>query len=72
MTTGLFHLYTDGKTVREISREEWQMIWTQDQKNQNTRLLCSVSGTEVYFRKGENGISIPMRQLKKVLGEVSK
>lgn len=64
-----FWLKSDGKTVKEISFEEYRKIvkteWTW---TSNTRMICRLTDSEIYVRKGQNYFWIPMRQLKEVLG----
>lgn len=60
-----FWLYADGKTVKEISWEEYRKLFV----SKNRYLLCRIySDTEIAFRKGNNYIWLPLRQLKEILG----
>lgn len=71
MTTRFFHIYADGETVREISWEEWRKICNQDYNSSNTRLLCRIDDTEIYFHKGQQFIWVRKSQLMQILKEVS-
>ena len=63
-----FWLLSDGKTVREVSWREWSDIAQKEyNKTKNTRLICTVSPSEVYIRKGNLSIWIPTEQLKEIL-----
>ena len=66
-----FWLYSDGKKVKEISWEQWRNIVTQDRGRENTRLVCRADTSELYLRKGDRSVSVPLAQLKKVLDEVN-
>lgn len=71
MKQRFFWLYADGKTVKEISWEEWRKIANDDYKREKTRKICRVDNTEFYARKGNNFIWIPRRQLEEVLGHAT-
>lgn len=68
MKVRFFWLLSDRETVREISRQDWMYIVNKEwRKNKNTRLVCRVDESEVYVRKGGDGLWIPKRQLKGIL-----
>lgn len=71
MTGRFFHIYADGKTVREISWEEWRKIRLKDYSSDRARLACRDEGTDLYFSKGRNFIWVRKAQLAEILG-VSK
>ncbi|MBA7646857.1 hypothetical protein ES703_54623 [subsurface metagenome] len=66
-----YHLFADGKTVREISREEHREIWMADLRRKKTRRLCRVRRDEVIFFKGGSSMYVPMAQLRQILGDVN-
>ena len=67
-----YHLLSDGKTVREISLETHWEAWRQDLRRVKTRLLCRARPDEIHFSKGKTGMTIPMAQLRSILGDVEK
>jgi len=62
-----FHLYADGKTVREISREKHREMWLAGLRRMNTRLLCRVRPDGLVFTKGKSSMYVPMAQLQQIL-----
>ena len=70
MNERYFWLLSDQKTVREISWEKWRELANKDWNRDNhVRTICSVSKSELYFRRGKASFWIPLRQLKEVLTE---
>ena len=70
MSAKWFWLYSNGKKVKEISWEQWRDIVNQDRGRENTRLVCRADNSELYLRKGDRYVWVPMAQLQKVLDEV--
>lgn len=65
-----YWLYSDGKTVKEISLEQFHKISISDRKNtENSHLLAVVWDSEVYFAKGKPSITIRRKQLTQILGD---
>lgn len=67
-----YHLYADGRTVEEISLETYREAWKQDIRRVNTRLLARVLPQEIHFSKGTTSLTIPMAQLRQILGDFEK
>lgn len=68
METRYFWCRSDGKTVEEISWEEWRnIVRKQLQKETNTKLLVRVHPSEVFLIKGNQSFWIPRTQLEKTL-----
>ena len=70
--TRYYHLFADGKTVREISMEEHRLIWIADLRRKRSRRLCRVRPDEIIFFKGDSSMYVPMAQLRQILGDVEK
>ena len=68
--TKYFHLYADGKTVREISREEYIDISYKWRESSRPRRLVTASQNGVWAEYGNSGVWIPMPQLLEVLRRV--
>ena len=66
-----FWLYSNGKKVKEVSWEQWRDMVNQDRGRENTRLICRIDNSELYLRKGDRSVSVPLAQIKKVLDEVN-
>jgi len=62
-----FHLYADGKTVRELSREEHREMWLADLRRVNTRCLCNAMPDGLWFTKGKSVMYVPRAQLQQIL-----
>lgn len=62
-----YWLLSDGKTVREITWEQWRDMVNEDYDRKNKRTLMRVWDSEVYFRKGKSSFWVDRRQLEKVL-----
>ena len=70
MTVRWFWLYSDGKTVKEISWDEWSKIVQKDWNSHGpTRLLCRVHGNDIHIRKGSKYVYVKKAQLLSVLGQ---
>ena len=63
--TKFFHIYADGKTVKEISWQEWQKL----NRSRTQYLLCRLHKNEIAFSKGSNWIWLPLGQVKEILRE---
>jgi len=68
--TRYFHLYADGKTVREISREEYIKISRVWGRSSRPRKLLAVSEDSVMIEYMDKFTWIPMSQLLEVLRRV--
>lgn len=62
-----YHLYADGKTVREISMEEFRGMWMADLRRKRTHRLCRVRPDEIIFFKGKSSMYVSMAQLRQIL-----
>lgn len=66
--TKYYHLLSDGKTVREITWEDWLQMGREDYDRSNTRLMVRIlADGDLTARKGKSYNYIPKRQLDKVL-----
>jgi len=65
-----FHLYADGKTVREISQEEYIDISRKWRGSARPRRLVAVSQTGLWIERGPKGVWVPLEQLLEVLRRV--
>jgi len=65
-----FWLLSDGKTVREISQEEFRRLnkqnWSYSHKFQSYLLLV-LFGTEIHIAKGTSMLNVPLKQLREIL-----
>jgi hypothetical protein len=68
MNLKYYHILADGKRIKEISWKEWSRIKRIDYDAKNTRLLCGISGNEVYLSKGRSFIWARKDTLSKILG----
>lgn len=68
MRAKYYHIYSDGKTIKEITWDEWREIINQDSKRTaNFRLIARVSDSELYLRKGLRYTWIQRSQLDQIL-----
>ena len=65
--TKFFHIYADGKRVREISWEQYRKL----SRSKVHYALCRLHKNEIGFSKGSNWIWLSLRQLKEILREWS-
>ena len=56
-----YHIYADGKTVREISEEQYFKL------QRRNCLVCWLDEEGIVFVKGYSVIHIPLKQLKQIL-----
>lgn len=66
-----YHLYADGKTVKEISGDEWLKILTKEMDWSNSKFVATVYKNEVSLNKGRNHIFVLKSQLEQILKEES-
>jgi len=65
-----YWLLSDGKTIRELTREQYRNMAIQDMRqNRDSHLFAVVWDSEVYFGRGRKGINIRRFQLDKILGD---
>lgn len=69
MVRKYYHLYADGKTVKEISNDEWFKILVKEQGWSNTKLVATVYENEISINKGRNHIFVTKSQLEQILKE---
>jgi len=65
--TRYFHLYADGKRIREISWEEYIEIVRRERHREKTKTLLCVSKHDIGISKGEHYAYVPIKQLLEVL-----
>jgi len=65
--TRYFHLYADGKRIREISWDEYLDMVRSNQKSLYKKRLMWVGNDCIGISKGEDYIVISLRQLLEVL-----
>jgi len=67
MKTKFYLLPAKGK-VKEISFKKWRdIMWSDIGSVTYTHLICKVTDTKVYIRKGKQSMIISKNQLKQVL-----
>jgi len=64
-----YHLYSDRKTVKEITREKFFRLLKYERKKNNPR-LCILSGSGLYFYKGRDFMYVPIVQLAIILNQI--
>ena len=62
-----YHLLSDGKTIREISGDEWLNIVLNQRKWSNTKLVATIYDNEISLNKGDNHIFLLKMQLDKLI-----
>lgn len=67
-----YHLYANGKTVKEISQKTFSNMCIAGYERLNTWLLIAVHPKEIYVHKGKRGIIIQIEQLQQILGDPQK
>ena len=65
-----FHLYSDGKSVTEISGQEFGRISRRWRDSSKPRLLIAASDTGLWIERGPKGVWVPLEQLLEVLRRV--
>lgn len=65
-----FHLLSDGKTVREITSDEWFRIVVKERDWANSKLVATLYDNEISFNKGHSHIFVLKSQLDKILKEI--
>jgi len=65
--TRYFHLYADGKRIREISLEEYIEIGRRNRHLKNTKRIMWIGKNDIGISKGNNFIWLPIKQLLEVL-----
>jgi len=65
--TRYFHLYADGKRIREISEEEYIELGRKWKRRSKTIRLVAISKTDLFLEAGRNFIYVPLKQLLEVL-----
>jgi len=67
MKPRFFWVYANGKTIKEISWEEWAKMVNRDFNRETSRLLVRIHDNDIYFRKGSQGIWMRKKNLKEIL-----
>jgi len=63
-----YWLLSDGKTVREISWEEYHKINMENWKREtNLKLICYLDNSFFQARRGKKYVTVHLRQLKQIL-----
>lgn len=62
-----YHLYADGKTVKELSKDEFLKLSRQNLSTQKKKLLVRAYQTELYIQRGKYSFWLSIEQLIKVL-----
>ena len=62
-----FWLLSDGKTVREISIEEFRYLSRRSQESPQGYLLLVLFDSEIHIAKGQSMLNVPLKQLNQVL-----
>lgn len=64
-----YWLLSNKKEVREISWQEYRKLAERGLKAKHSSLLICDYGSELYIRKGQQGIFVAKEQLKQILEE---
>lgn len=64
-----YHLYADGKKVKEVSRDEWLKIVIKERDYENSKLVVTVYKDEISFNKGRNHIFLMRKQLEQIFSK---
>ena len=67
-----YWLLSDGKTVKELTQEEYRKKATNDMKTNTNHLFMIVWDSEVHFGQARRGISVRRKQLDQILIPVSR
>jgi len=63
-----YWLLSDGKTVRQISHEEWFNMNRQNWNRKcNLNLICFMDSSFLQLRRGKNYVTVSLKQLKQLL-----
>ena len=69
MMRKFFYLLSDRKSTREISYDEYREIVNRDYNDPNRQFMLAILfDNDLYIYKGKCGISVPLKQLKEILG----
>ena len=62
-----FHIFSDGKTVKEIDWKTFRRYGKANWVNVNKKRLCILHDSEIYFSRGISGVSVRLKQLNQIL-----
>lgn len=62
-----FHLYSDGKTVKEIDWATFRKYGLANWDAKGKKRLCMLLKNEIYFSRGRSGVCVRMEQLNQIL-----
>jgi hypothetical protein len=65
-----YHFHSDGKTVKEISAEQYFKLMNRGEKSKRRySTLVKVFKNDIFVRRGHNYVWLKKRQIEQVLGK---